>query len=232
MTVDPLLVDCYELDGPKDWAALAAAGAPWCGAILKASQGTYYRPHWFAEQLAQVIAVGRARCGVDWFFGGYHYLDMSLDGTAQADYFLSAFAGAALDQAGMLWPMVDVERGGQRSPSLTKQRVQDVTGAFAARVIAALGRAPTLYGGELLAALGITDHMGCGRLAIARYAATLPHDVVSRIGWPSPWLWQYCGDGEAYLAGYPSTAPGCGKIDISVLTRTGGVAGLAHDLQA
>ena len=41
MSIDPLIVDCYQGDGPKYWPKLAAAGAPWHGAILKATQGTY-----------------------------------------------------------------------------------------------------------------------------------------------------------------------------------------------
>jgi GH25 family lysozyme M1 (1,4-beta-N-acetylmuramidase) len=227
---DPLFVDCYQGDGPKDWTALAVAGAPWHGVILKATQGTYYNPRaWYLGEMAKVAAVPSERKGVDWFFGAYHYLDMSQDGAAQADFYLSC-AGDDFSQPGALWPIVDVERGGQRAPSLTKQRVIDTTSAFAARILAVTGKTPTLYGGSLLADLGITDHMGCGRLWIARYTPTLPHDVISRIGWSEPWLWQYCGDGEASLAGYPNQAPGCGKVDISVLTRAGGIAGLVHDL--
>ena len=228
--IDPLFVDAYELDGPKNWKALAAAGLPWAGAILKATQGTYYAPHWYAAQMDALQAACPERNGSTWFFGAYHYLDLSLDGKAQADYFLDAIAEGA-HTPGMLWPMVDVERGGQRKPALTKDHVEQVVGAFAMRVIAETGRQPTLYGGELLASLGITSPMGCGRLAIARYASTLPHDVVTRIGWQSPYLWQYCGDGEAYLPSYPREAPGCGKIDISVLTMAGGLDGLAAALK-
>ena len=233
MTIDPLLVDCYELDGRKDWESLASAGVPWVGAVIKATQGLYYRPQWFDQQIRALSTVCPSRNGSTWFFGAYHYLDIGMDGAEQADYFLGAFgrAGVSLTAPGMLWPMVDVERGGQRVP-LTKTRVEDVTGKFAARVLAVTGRTPTLYGGELLASLGITNHLGCGRLAIARYAATLPHDVVMRIGWGAPWIWQFCGDGEAYLPGYPSVAPGCGKVDISVLTGAGGLEQLAADLAA
>lgn len=228
MSIDPLLVDAYELDGAKDWRALASAGLPWAGAILKATQGTYYAPSWYALEMAVLRTACPERNGSTWFFGAYHYLDMSLDGKAQADFFLRAIGETRIP--GMLWPMVDVERGGQRKQALTKDHVEQVVGAFAMRMIAVTGRQPTLYGGELLASLGITSPMGCGRLAIARYAATLPHDVVTRIGWDEPFLWQFCGDGESYLPGYPRDAPGCGKIDISVLTAGGGIEALAAAL--
>ena len=235
-TIDPLIVDAYQLDGAKDWKALAAAGLPWIGARLKATQGTYYSaPSWFPGQLAELAMVATERNGVDWFFGAYHYLDIALDGEAQADFFLRQLSPvfmAKWDVPGLLPAMVDVERGGQRAPTLTRSRVEDVTNTFAARVLAVTGRAPTLYGGELLASLGITSHMGCSRLSIARYAPTLPHDVVTRIGWDAPDEWQFCGDGEAYLPGYPTTAPGCGKIDISVLTSPGGVAAFAAALKS
>jgi hypothetical protein len=30
-------------------------------------------------------------------------------------------------------------------------------------------------------------------------------------------MWQYCGDGDAALAGFPSKVDGFGKVDISVV---------------
>lgn len=82
--------------------------------------------------------------------------------------------------------------------------------AFVERVRCAAGRETMLYGGSYLAELGITDRMGAKWLAIARYTPTLPAQVVTRIGWDlgSVVLWQYCGDGTAGLAGYPSEALG------------------------
>jgi hypothetical protein len=85
------------------------------------------------------------------------------------------------------------------------------------------GKEVILYGGSLLADLGITDHLGCSALWIARYTATLPQMVLDRIGWDRRELfgWQYAGDGEAYLADYPHESP-IGKVDISALTIAGG----------
>jgi GH25 family lysozyme M1 (1,4-beta-N-acetylmuramidase) len=232
--MDSLLVDCYEGDGTKNWAALAAAGEPWIGARLKASEGTYYRPTWFVEQLMKLAAACPERNGVTWFFGGYHYLKFNEDARAQADVFMqqleTAVAGAGLRAVpappGLLAPMVDVERAGQAASSLTAARVEDTTEAFAERILEVCGARPTLYGGELLAALGITSHLGCDRLAIARYTPELPHAVVTRIGWDQPDEWQYCGDGTAFLAGYPNEAPGCGKVDISAVVSTSSQTGL------
>jgi GH25 family lysozyme M1 (1,4-beta-N-acetylmuramidase) len=232
--IDPLIVDCYQGDGPKGWSALAGAGAPWHGAIVKATQGTYYRDtSWLAANWRGVRAAGGDRYGVDWFRGAYHYLDVRQDGRDQADAFLQAIDDAGGWGPGDLWPMVDVERAGQREVT-SSQRVIDCVGAFAARIRQQLGREVLLYGGSWLADLAITSRMDCAWLAIARYTPTLPTHVYERIGWDREHLalWQYSGDGTSYLAGYPRTAPGCGPIDISALVLPGGIAALRAGLTA
>ena len=232
--LDPLIVDAYEGDGHKDWYALAGAGAPWAGAILKASQGRYYSGGtWFARAWNEVLAAAPERHGEDWFRGAYHYLDASGNGAGQADYFVGVVEHAGGFIAGDLWPMVDVERADQHA-GITAAQVVDVTSAFADRIKQLTGKSTTLYGGSWLADLGITSRMGCSRLALARYAPTLPAIVYERIGWHLEhlMLWQYCGDGESHLAGYPATAPGCGKIDISALVMPGGLDGLRAALSA
>lgn len=224
--VDPLIVDAYVGDGPKDWRALAAAGPPWHGAVIKATQGTYYDGgRWFAENWSALELVGRDRD--DWYRGAYHYLDARLDGREQAEYFLRVVDRAGGWQTGDLWPMVDVERAGQRA-DINGWRVVEVACSFSRAIVDRLGRMPTLYGGSWLAELGITSRMGCGRLAVARYTPTLPSSVYERIGWAREqlMLWQYCGDGLALLPGYPTSAPGCGKVDISALVLPGGIEAL------
>lgn len=214
--VDPLIVDAYEYDGPKDWAVLASAGRPWAGAILKATQGTTYRPlKWFGPNWDQVRVVAGSRYGQDWLRGAYHYLDTAKNGTAQADYFLGAISAAGGLQHGDVL-MVDVERADQ-PPNATADRVVTCTWDFVHRVKEVTDRDVILYGGEFLSALNITEHCGARWLAVARYTATLPAGVYNGIGWDakSLALWQYCGDGEARLPGYPNEAPGCGRIDIS-----------------
>lgn len=233
---DPLFVDCYELDGRKDWSEFISAGLPWAGAKFKLAQGLYYEASaWCGEQ--RRLFVASARYGIDLFDGFYHYLDLNQDGGKQADYFWFLMQKIGGEKIGTLEAMVDVERGGQRAIP-TAQRVFDAVGAWSTRYEALSGRKATLYGGELLRSLGIhrlgapINLLGCGRNSIAMYNATLPEQVVIETGTDEAHLrdWQYDGDGEAYLPGYPKEAPGCGKIDISVLTTKGGLATLAREI--
>lgn len=228
MIIDPLIVDVYQGDGPKKWRELAAAGPPWHGVIIKATQGLYYHPAaWLHTNWMEIHEAGGGRCGLDWFRGAYHYLDVRQDGAAQADYFLSAINTAGGWARGDLWPMVDVEHAGQRTIGSSYQ-VIDCVRNFATRVHDVLGRDVMLYGGSWLAELSITSRMCCKYLAVARYTQTLPTFVYERIGWDraSLALWQYCGDGVGYLSGYPREAPGCGKVDISAMVLPGGLSAL------
>ena len=223
---DPLIVDVYQGDGKKDWRAFVAAGAPWAGVVFKATQGTYYRPPWYAEERRAFLDAAGERLAATLFEGAYHYLDFQLDGAAQADYFVRAVELAGGEQRDTLWGMVDVERGGQRVQQLTKALVADCTNAFAARYLQLTGRTATLYGGELLREVGITDRLGCGRSAIALYGASLPPTVVTQTGTDLDHLllWQYSGtEAPARLPGYPNLAPGCGKVDISAMVLPGGI---------
>lgn len=233
---DPLIVDVYEGDGRKDWAALAAAGAPWCGVILKASQGTYYSGGtWFSGQWRLVDLAGRApgapRQPHEWIRGAYHYLDLRQDPVTQADHFVSVLTRAGgIRQHDLL--AVDVERAGQREGLISRKVIDRVT-AFADRIRGLTGKWTILYGGSYLYELGIQDRMGCRFLWTARYTETLPAVSYTRIGWDLAHLamWQYCGvDGhghaEAKLKGYPTTAPGCGAVDISAVVLPGGPAKL------
>lgn len=231
---DPLIVDAYEGDGRKDWTALAAAGDPWRGVFLKATQGLYYNGGtWFPGQWRLVELAGRhaGRPPHEWLRGAYHYLDVRQNAQTQAEYFV-----VALTRAGGIRPndvlCVDVERTGQREGLAGKQVVDSVT-AFADRVRALTGKWTMLYGGSYLYELGIIDRMGCRFLWIPRYAETLPATVYNRIGWDLAHLamWQYCGVAgsghvEAKLKGYPVMAPGCGAIDISAVVLAGGTGAL------
>lgn len=232
MKFDPLFVDCYPLDGPKDWARFIVAGPPWHGAVFKLSQGLHLEyAHWAFAQRQTFIA--SERYGVDLWDGFYHYLDIGQPGGAQADWFCHLMGQIGGEKLGTLWGMVDVERAGQRVP-LTKTRVEDCLSSFAERYEFRTGRKATLYGGELLRAIGARGLYGCGRSSIAMYAATLPSSIVERTGTDYEHLafWQYDGDGESYLPGYPKAAPGCGTIDISALVMRGGLDWLRQSLWA
>lgn len=220
---DPLFIDVYagDLDGKPDWSKLVAAGPPWHGALLKATEGLYYKPPWFKAQWETVREAAGARFGVDFFRGAYHYLRIGLGAEEQARFFLDF-----IKDAGGLQPtdliVVDVERANNQ-PIPPSAVVVDHVYRFARAVEQATGKQPILYGGELLASLGVTSHMGCRALWIARYSPTLPMQIVNRIGWDVKDLaaWQYCGDGEAYLDGYPHVSP-LGKVDISAIVAAGG----------
>lgn len=236
--IDPLFVDVYQGDGNKDWSAFVAAGPPWTGVVFKATQGNYYRPPWYGDERRAFLAAAGDKLGATLFEGAYHYLDFLIDGATQAEYFVRAVELAGGEKTGTLWGMVDVERGGQRVKQFSKPLVEDCTNAFSARYQQLTGRTATLYGGELLREVGVTDRLGCGRSAIALYGATLPRDVVTRTGTDLEHLllWQYVGtdpqDPARSLAGYPLVAPGCGRVDISVLTLPGGIDKMRSMLQA
>ncbi len=236
MKLDALFVDLYAGDGRKDWRAFCQAGAPWHGAIFKATQGTYYRPPWFAEERRAFLAAAGSRHGVDLFDGAYHYLDLALDGAAQAEYFVRAVSLAGGELIGTLWGMVDVERGGQRVRDPSRALVEDRVRTFAVRYQQLTGRAPTLYGGELLRSVGVIDRLGCGRSALALYGTTLPRDVIMRTGTDLEHLllWQYIGADERTPgpAGYPLEAPGCGRVDVSAMVLPGGLERMRAGLWA
>lgn len=231
---DSLIVDAYAGDGLKDWTALAAAGDPWRGAVLKATQGTYYSGGtWFPGQWRLVELAGRhaGRPPHEWIRGAYHYLDVRQSPILQADYFVTALTRAGGIRINDVLA-VDVERAGQRD-GLSGAQVIDCVTKFGDRVRALTGKWLMLYGGSYLYELGIKDRMGCRYLWIARYTETLPQAVYNRIGWDLQHLamWQYCGvsgsgHAEAKLKNYPTMAPGCGAVDISAVVLAGGTASL------
>lgn len=240
MTVDPLFVDVYPLDGPKNWSAFIAAGPPFHGAIFKLSQGLRYEyTAWVYKQRQSFLA--SERYGHDLFDGLYHYLEVDTDGAKQAEWFWSLCRNVCGEKLGTLWAMVDVERGGQHG-SLDKHRVEGCTRAFAERYEQLSGRKATLYGGELLRSIGVTDLLGCGRSAVALYGPELhgkgesTASFLKRTGTDleHAMLWQYAaGEGPPTgPVGYPHEAPGCGRVDISVLVAPGGIAGLKSRLWA
>lgn len=241
-SVDPLFVDVYAGDGPKDWKAFCAAGPPWSGAIFKCSQGTYYRPKEFAKERRAFLYAAGDRHGGTLFDGAYHYLDLSLDGGIQADYAMLAVDRAGGDKRGTLWLMVDVERGGQRIRRPGRALVEDRVHGFARRYEQITGRKATLYGGELLRDVGITSLLGCGRLAVALYGAELHGQHESTVAFlrrtgsdlSHLLLWQYtAAEGTATgPVGYPREAPGCGRVDISALVVPGWLDTLRSTLWA
>jgi len=233
-TIDPLIVDTYAGDGygGPDIQKLVLAGPPWHGLLLKATEGTGYPAHrtedreWFLDNWMRARVYAGTRYGVDWFRGAYHYLRIDEDPVAQAKWFLTTVDEAGGWNSGDLWPMVDVEAANNPASPGAAAIVACVS-KFAAYVKAQVGTTPMLYGNVYLAENGVTDHMGCGTLIVARYAATLPQEICERIGWqltntkPTVFGWQLDGDGEEYVPGYPVLTP-MGKCDYSAIIVAGG----------
>ncbi|HEU4727703.1 MAG TPA: GH25 family lysozyme [Kofleriaceae bacterium] len=234
MTVAPLFVDVYPLDRPCDWQAFIASGPPWHGAIFKLSQGLRYEyAAWAAKQRQSFLASDRY--GTTLFDGLYHYLDFSVDGAAQAERAWELICRVGGEPRGTLPLMLDAERGGQHV-ELTKQRVEDVISSAAERYHQLSGRRATLYGGELLRAIGATGRYGCQWSAVALYASHLgaagesTEHFLARTGTDleHTLLWQYCAaEGRPTgPAGYPTEAPGCGRVDLNALVLPGGLEAL------
>lgn len=217
-----LLVDLYhgDLGALPAWTAVAAVPG-YAGAILKATEGTAYtKASWCIANWPRVRAAGGDRYGVSWFRGAYHFLRFAQDPVAQADFYLKTIDKAGGFAAGDLLPIVDVELGSESNPNrnATKQQIIDVTSAWAARVKARTGREVILYGRGAMRDKGIKHHMGCTWLWNPSYTALMKKATIEKVGWtvPEVAMWQYCGDGEGKLAGYPTKVPGFGAVDISV----------------
>jgi len=227
--MDNLFVDLYpkDLDGHPDVAKLIAAGLPWAGLIVKVSEGLVSYDDWL--KVVWPAARQTDRYGDTWWRGAYHYVRFDKDPLAQVDAFMRAVDKAGGWGKGDLRVVLDVERA-DNPPNVTRMQIEQCVGSMSTHLQARTGRSPILYGGELLFSTGITSHMNCWKLWIARYASDLPAEVYNRIGWllKDLLMWQYCGDGESYLGNYPKTSP-IGKTDISALVISGGLDALRQD---
>lgn len=226
---DHLLVDIYSGDGDFDLQKLADAGLPWAGVMLKVTQGTYYNGGaWLERMWPAAKRCAGDRYGLSWFRLPYLYIDIGIDGVAQADYFLKRLAAVGGIGYGDACVVIDVERGGQRVP-ITKQRMIDVGAPCVAKLHQELGLQVVCYGGQLLRENQVTiNDLGCKYGWVALYGSTLPPKHYESIGCDLEHLfaWQYAGlagDGhvDAFVRGYPNVSP-AGKVDISALTIGGG----------
>jgi GH25 family lysozyme M1 (1,4-beta-N-acetylmuramidase) len=228
----PLFIDIYALDVAKpDWSKVRADKA-YAGAIIKATEGRYYTGGaWFQENWRRIRE--QHDYGNQWFRGAYHFLKFNEPGDKQADFYQTVIERAGGWERGDLWPIVDVELGGEKNSNrqATREQVIECTTKFAERMKALTSRDVCLYGNGAMRDLDIKDKMGCKWLWCPRYTTTLPTFIYERAGWTTKELfaWQYCGDGVGFLAGYPTTSP-LGKTDISVLTMEGGLEGMKKNL--
>lgn len=219
-----LIADASHWTGEDPPWEVLAAHPLMAGVIIKATQGLSYAPTWFTRHWPRVRDVARLRYGDTWFRGCYHYLDCTVDGEAQADYFLDHVERAGGWGNGDIMPIVDVERGGPNG-NVDAQQVIAVTEAFARRVRARTGRGVILYGRGIMRDLGITSRMGCDWVWNPSYT----REMVTN-GLAPAWsvddvvLWQYAGDGagDSSAHGLPLTIDGFPKdMDMSVFVDGG-----------
>jgi GH25 family lysozyme M1 (1,4-beta-N-acetylmuramidase) len=218
-----------DLGGRPDLAKLVAAGAPWSGVWLKATEGTYYPrdPSWFRTYWPLAKTLAGERYGKTWWRGAYHFVNVGDDPVAQADAFLKLVDSAGGWDAGDVWPYLDVENSRSQPAHASAQQVIDAVSAVVARISAVTGRDVTLYGCSWMHDLNITDRMGCAHIHVARYTNTLPRHTYEAIGWDLSDLlgWQGIGvDDHGDALGdwsYPRTSP-IGNVDISAIVIDGG----------
>jgi len=148
MTVEG--VDVYQGDTPIVWSTVQSSGRVF--AFSKASQGNYNTQSNFATNWSQLKTLGMLR-------GAYHYFDATIDGVAQADWFLQQITAAGGMLPGDLPPVLDLEcptstvqnsagnmclgngKNGWAPTATIIQRVWDWLGA----VEAATGMKPIIY---------------------------------------------------------------------------------------
>jgi GH25 family lysozyme M1 (1,4-beta-N-acetylmuramidase) len=229
-----LIVDVYQgdLGGKPAWDVLINA-PNFFGAIIKASEGTYYDGGvWFKKNWPAVKEISNDRYGKTWFRGAYLFLKFNRDGVKQADYYLTTINAAGGWDKGDIIPIVDVELGGdgkQKDGSIdpkkrnsnqdaSAQQIIDCTSACAERLRSQTGRQIMLYGRGAMRDRGINNKMKCDIVWNPCYTSKIVMNGLQAWNLDDVALWQYCGDGIAALdeSKYPRSIPGFGKVDISV----------------
>jgi MYXO-CTERM domain-containing protein len=190
-------VDVYDGTGTIDWSAAKAAGIGF--AIIKATQGNYNTQSTFATNWSGAKAAGVAR-------SAYHFFDPTVDGVAQANYFLGVMGTL---EKGDMPPTLDIEcpdgdpnclggASGDETGSVITSRMND----WISTVKAATGVAPLIYTfGSYFTGAGVdTTGLEANPLYIA------DPQTSDCINVPSPWtqatIWQ--NSWTATVAGIPS----------------------------
>ncbi len=208
------------------------------GCVVKASQGTKWAAQyeeWFKRSWQRILEVASDRYGVDFFRGCYHFLTLSLDGAAQADYFCDLVDAAGGWGAGDLMPWLDIEEGGQGSwapqkletitdPDLRAQLSDQITTCATAFIQRFKERTGGLriavYGRGVFRDLQMTNcTFGSDGSVNPAYTPKMPSMDAYGIPLDDIILWQLQGTGDenkAVLSGYPSVLPGWGAEDYSV----------------
>lgn len=205
-------LDVYDGQGTIDWGKVKASGRDF--AFIKATQGNYDTQTTFKSNWANAGSAGVLR-------SAYHFFDPTIDGSAQAQYFLDAIGSAGGMTNADLPAMLDIECPASSSETASKsddpaceysgddgwvatatlkQRIDD----WVALVTTSTGRAPIVYSYPAWFADVADTEASLAELPlfIASYnaCATVPAP------WGSATFWQYSAT---------STVPGItGKLDV------------------
>jgi GH25 family lysozyme M1 (1,4-beta-N-acetylmuramidase) len=228
---------CEPLDPPfAALPGLVVNGKEVVGCVIKATEAVSTSwpklyIDWFKRSWKKLRDVGGDRYGVDFFRGCYHFLQFTVDGTKQADFFCDTVDAAGGWDDGDLMPWVDIEEGGQvsfasqkletiKDAALRKRLAGQVTTcatAFIERFKERTGLRIAVYGRGVFRDLQMTDgKFGADSVVNPAYTAQMPRMEKYGVPLDDISLWQLCGDGDVVLPGYPKELTGWGKTDYSV----------------
>ncbi|MEW1545254.1 lysozyme [Streptomyces tsukubensis] len=181
-------VDVSSHQGNVDWSALWSSGVRW--SYVKATEGTYYKNPYFAQQYNGSYNIGMVR-------GAYHFATPdTASGAAQADYFVNNGGGWSRD--GKTLPgALDIEWNPYGAACYGKTASGMVTWIrdFLARYKARTGRDAVIYTSTSWWKQCTGNYSGFGAntpLWIARYNTT-PGELPA--GWDFQTMWQYTSSG-------------------------------------
>ena len=205
-------IDVSNGQGTIDWAKVKAAGRDF--AFIKATQGDYNKQTTFAANWTNASANGVLR-------SAYHFFDPTIDGVAQAQWFIAEVGSAGGMTDADLPPMLDIECPASASQATSKsadpnceysgndgwvatatmqQRIFD----FVTTVTAATGRTPIVYSYPAwFPDVGFSDPMLAD---LPLYIATYSTCASVPAPWTTPTFWQYSA--TATVSGIS------GKVDV------------------
>ncbi|MGW0607564.1 lysozyme [Streptomyces sp. NPDC002640] len=181
-------VDVSSHQGNVNWSGLWTSGVRW--AYAKATEGTYYKNPYFAQQYNGSYNVGMIR-------GAYHFATPdTTTGAAQAHYFVDNGGGWSRD--GRTLPgVLDIEWNPYGASCYGKTQSQMVAWIrdFLTTYKARTGRDAVIYTATSWWTECTGNYSGFGAsnpLWIARYASTVG---TLPAGWPYYTMWQYTSTG-------------------------------------
>ncbi|MER7622713.1 lysozyme [Streptomyces sp. NPDC126503] len=181
-------VDVSSHQGNVAWTTLWNSGVKW--AYVKATEGTYYKNPYFAQQYNGAYSVGMIR-------GAYHFATPdTASGAAQADYFVNNGGGWSKD--GRTLPgALDIEWNPYGATCYGKTQAGMVSWIrdFLNRYKYRTGRDAVIYTATSWWKQCTGNYSGFGTtnpLWIARYASEVGELPA---GWPYYTMWQYTSSG-------------------------------------